>query len=89
MSVSQTHQNDSAASGSDVIISMLGAVVAAGVVWGVVFGVFAGASYGLEYFKIAVPEIVGTVLRIGSMVVPVLAAIPAAFMAYKFVLRLP
>jgi hypothetical protein len=90
MSVGQMHESEhSGPSGSDVFISMLGAVVAAGVAWSVVFGLFAGASYGLEYFKIVVPEIVTTVLRVGSMIVPVLVAIPAAFLGYKFILRLP
>lgn len=90
MSVSQVHQSEyKGPSGTDVLIAMLGAIVFAGVVWGIVFGVFAGISYGLEFFKLAVPEIVSTILRIGSMIVPVLAAVPAAFLSYKFILRLP
>lgn len=76
-------------SGSDVFISMLGAVVAAGVVWSVVFGLFAGTSYGLEYFKIAVPDVVSSILQTASMIVPVLAAIPAGWLGYKFILKLP
>lgn len=90
MSVGHAHETEpSGPSGSDVFISMLMAVVAAGVVWALVYGVFAGASYGLEYFKIVVPEIVTTVLRTASMIVPVLAAIPAAWLGYKFTLKLP
>jgi hypothetical protein len=88
MSVGHTNQAQGP-SGSDVFVSMLGAAVVAGVVWSVVFGLFAGASYSLEYFKLTVPEIVTTILRVGSMILPVLAAVPAAWKSYSFILKLP
>lgn len=90
MSVEEAHNSGhQGPSAMDVFIALLGAAVAAGVVWSLVYGVFAGAAYGLEYFSIAVPPIVTDGLHIAGRWLPVLAAIPAAWFGYKFILRLP
>lgn len=90
MSVGETHHLEHAGpSATDVLIAMLGAVVIAGVVWSVVFGALAGIAYGLEYFQIALPEVAVSGLQIATQFLPILAAVPAAWVSYKFILRLP
>lgn len=86
MNQESEHQGPST---SDVLICMFGAAAIAFAVWAAVFGVFAGALYGLEYFKLIVPELVTNGLRAAQAIVPVLAAIPAAWFSYKFLIRLP
>jgi hypothetical protein len=78
-----------ALSAGDLIICMLGALVAAGVAWSVVFGLFAGANYGLTYFQIAVPDLALQALDISSKVLPALAALIAGWIGYRFLIKLP
>jgi hypothetical protein len=90
MSVGETHHAEhTGPSGTDVLIALLSAIVVAGVVWSVVFGALAGIAYALEFFQVALPEVAVTGLRIATQFLPILAAIPAAWVGYKFILRLP
>ena len=90
MSVEETHKSGHGGPPAmDVLVALLGAGVIAGVVWSVVYSTFAGAAFGLDYFKIALPEVVTNGLHLAARVLPVLAAIPAAWFGYKFILRLP
>lgn len=73
----------------DVLVSILGAVFFGLAAWSVVFGLFVGANYGLEYFQIAVPELVTTGLDISSKVLPALAALITGWLSYRFLIRLP
>ena len=90
MSVEESHNSGHGGPPAmDVFIALLGAGVVAGVVWSIVYGVFAGAAFGLEYFNIALPEIVTSGLQLAARFLPLLAAIPAGWLGYKFILRLP
>lgn len=91
MSVGESHKSEhgSGLEAMDVFVSLFGAAVIAGVVWSVVFGVFAGTAYGLEYFAVEVPQMVSDGLRIAGAVLPWLAAIPAAWFSYQYIIRLP
>lgn len=73
----------------DVFVGLLGAATIAGVVWSVVFGLFAGAAYGLEYFQVQLPQLATDGLQAASQLLPWLAAIPAAWFGYQFIIRLP
>lgn len=73
----------------DILICAFGALFFAGLAWALVFGLFFGANFGLEYFKITVPELVVTGLEIGSKVVSVLAALVTGLLSYKFLIKLP
>lgn len=73
----------------DLLVSALGALFLALVAWSLVFGLFFGANFGLEYFKIAVPELVTTGLEIGSKVLPVLVALVTGWLSYRFLIKLP
>lgn len=74
---------------SDVIVCLLGALVAAGITWAVVFGLFVGANYGITQFQITLPQIVLDGLDLGAKVVPILAALIAGLVGYRFLIRLP
>ncbi|MCW5874062.1 MAG: hypothetical protein KIS88_05390 [Anaerolineales bacterium] len=91
MSVGESHtsKHDSGLDTMDVFVSLFAAAVIAGVVWSVVFGVFAGAAYGLEYFQVELPQLAADGLRIAGSVLPWLAAIPAAWFGYQYIVRLP
>lgn len=91
MSVGESHTSEhgSGLQAMDIFVSLFGAAVIAGVVWSLVFGVFAGAAYGLEYFAVEVPQLAADGLRLAGSVLPWLAAIPAAWFSYQFIIRLP
>ncbi len=89
MSAEHTSEHASGPAAMDIFVGLLGAGTIAGVVWSVVFGLFAGAAYGLEYFQVQVPQLVTDGLHIASQVLPWLAAIPAAWFGYQFIIRLP
>lgn len=83
------HAEHTGPSGSDVLIAMLGAAVIAGLVWALVFGALAGVAFGLEFFKVTLPQVAADGLQAATRILPVLAAIPAAWLSYKFILKLP
>ncbi|UYN90248.1 MAG: hypothetical protein KIT08_03180 [Anaerolineales bacterium] len=89
MSAEHTSEHGSGLSATDIFVGLLGAGTIAGVVWSVVFGLFAGAAFGLEYFQVQLPQIAADGLHIASQVLPWLAAIPAAWFGYQFIIRLP
>ena len=73
----------------DVIVCLLGALVAAGITWAVVFGLFAAANYGLAQFQITLPQLAFDALDLGAKAVPALAALIAAAIGYRFLIKLP
>lgn len=91
MSVGESHTSEHASGPEtmDIFVSLFGAAVIAGVVWSLVFGVFAGVAYGLEYFQVQLPQLAADGLRIAGNVLPWLAAIPAAWFGYQYIIRLP
>jgi len=75
----------------DVIISVLGALVAGVVVWSICVGVIAGINYAGEYFQIGPPTnaLLAGAIQTAYLVFPILAALGAAGLAYRFLIRLP
>ncbi|MCL4257369.1 MAG: hypothetical protein KJZ53_02430 [Anaerolineales bacterium] len=84
-----TTEHGSGLEATDIFVGLLGAGTIAGVVWSVVFGLFAGAAFGLEYFQVQLPQLAADGLHVASQVLPWLAAIPAAWFGYQFIIRLP
>ncbi|QYK51735.1 MAG: hypothetical protein KF701_04380 [Anaerolineales bacterium] len=84
-----TSEHGSGLEAADIFVGLLGAGTIAGVVWSVVFGLFAGAAFGLEYFQVQLPQLAADGLHVASQVLPWLAAIPAAWFGYQFIIRLP
>jgi hypothetical protein len=89
MTVGESHSSEGGLQATDVFVSLFAAGAIAGVVWAIVFGLFSGAAYGLEYFQVALPQIAQDGLSIARDVLPWLAAIPAAWFGYQFIIRLP
>lgn len=73
----------------DVIVCLLGAIAAAFVAWAAAYGLFAGLFYGLTYFNIVLPELAVSALIVIAGASPVLAALLAAFIGYRFLIKLP
>jgi Na+/glutamate symporter len=74
----------------DVFISMLGALVIGGVVWAGGFGTVAALNYAGEMFQIYPPanQLINTAIQIGYVAGPILAGLLAAWLAYRFLLKL-
>lgn len=93
MTQAETHEHDEYAgpSATDVIIALLTALTVAFVVWGVGVGVVAGINYAGEYFEIYPPAngLIANAIQTAYSLGPILAAIPAAWFTYRFVVRLP
>ncbi len=91
MSEGELHQSSehSAPPTRDVIVCLLGALVAAFVAWASVYGLFAGLFYGLTNFNIVLPELAVTVLHAVAGAAPLLAALLAAVIGYRFLIKLP
>jgi hypothetical protein len=75
---------------TDVLISLLGALVIGGVVWAGGFGTVAAINYAGEVFQIYPPanDLINTGIQIGFVAVPILAGLTAAWLAYRFLLKL-
>ena len=75
---------------TDVLISLLGALVIGGVVWAGGFGTVAAINYAGEALQIYPPanELVKTGIQIGFVAGPILAGLIAAWLAYRFLLKL-
>jgi hypothetical protein len=91
MSEGELHQSSehSAPPTRDVIVCLLGAVAAAFVAWAAVYGLFAGLFYGLTNFNIVLPELAVSALNAIAGVAPLLAALIAAAIGYRFLIKLP
>lgn len=93
MTQAELHEHDEYAgpSATDVIIALLTAMTVAGVVWSVWVGVVAGINYAGQYFEIYPPanELIANAIQTAYTLGPILAAIPAAWFTYRFVIRLP
>jgi hypothetical protein len=74
----------------DVFISMLGALVIGGVVWAGGFGTVAALNYAGEIFQIYPPanQLINTTIQTGYVAGPILAGLLAAWLAYRFLLKL-
>ncbi len=92
MAQAQTHEHDEYASPSalDVIISLLAAITVAGVVWATGVGVVAGINFAGEYLQIYPPanELIANAIQTAFTLGPILAAIPAAWFTYRYVVKL-
>ena len=74
----------------DVLVSVLGALVIGGVVWGSGVGVVAGINYGAALLEIYPPanEMINTAIQAGYVAGPILAGLLAAWLSYRFLLKL-
>jgi hypothetical protein len=74
----------------DVFISMLGALVVGGVVWAGGFGTVAALNYAGEMLQIYPPanELINSGIQIGFTAGPILAGLLAAWLTYRFLLKL-
>ncbi|HLD93935.1 MAG TPA: hypothetical protein VI703_07015 [Anaerolineales bacterium] len=75
---------------TDVLISLLGAVVVGGVVWAGGFGTVAAIHYAGQVFQIYPPanQLINTVIQSGFVAGPILAGLLAAWLTYRFLLKL-
>ncbi len=91
MSEGELHQGSEhyAPPTSDVVVCMLGAIVAAFVAWAAVYGLFVGLFYGITNFNIVLPELAVTALNGIAGVSPLLAGLLAAVIGYRFLIKLP
>jgi hypothetical protein len=93
MAQAETHEHNEYAGPSafDVIVAMLAAFTVAGIVWATGVGVVAGINFAGEYFQIYPPanELIANAIQTAFALGPILAAIPAAWFTYRFVVRLP
>ena len=91
MSEVDTHEGSAHYSppANDVIICLLGALVAAGITWAIFFGLFAGANYGIAQFQITLPQFALDGLDLGAKIIPILGALVAGLVSYRFLIRLP
>ena len=74
----------------DVLISALGALVIGGVVWAGGFGTVAALNYAGQMFQIYPPanQLIATAIQIGYIAGPILAGLLAAWLSYRFLLKL-
>ncbi len=75
---------------TDVIISLLGAIVIGGIVWAGGYGTVAAVNYAGQTFQIYPPAnpLINTLIQIGFVAGPVLAALLATWLAYRFLIKL-
>lgn len=74
----------------DIFISLLGALVIGGVVWAGGYGTVAAINYAGPMFQIYPPanSLIATAIQIGFIAGPILAGLAAAWLAYRFLLKL-
>lgn len=74
----------------DVFISILGATVIGGVVWAGGYGTMAAINYAGQMFQIYPPAnpLIATGIQIGFVAGPILVGLLAAWLAYRFLLKL-
>ncbi len=74
----------------DVFISLLGAIVIGGVVWAGGYGAVAAINYAGQIFQIYPPanSLINAAIQIGFIAGPILAGLLAAWLAYRFLLKL-
>lgn len=74
----------------DVFISLMGALVIGGVVWAGGFGTVAAINYAGQMLQIYPPvnPLINTAIQVGFIAGPILAGLLAAWLAYRFLLKL-
>lgn len=74
----------------DIFISLLGALVIGGVVWAGGFGTVEALNYAGQVVQVYPPanELMNTAIQIGFVAGPILAGLLAAWLAYRFLLKL-
>ena len=74
----------------DIFISVLGALVVGGVIWAGGFGTVVAINYAGQMFQIYPPgnELISTGIQFGFVAGPILAGLLAAWLTYRFLLKL-
>ena len=74
----------------DVFISLLGALVIGCVVWAGGYGTVAAINYAGQMLQIYPPanSLIATAIQIGYIAGPILVGLVAAWLAYRFLLKL-
>lgn len=74
----------------DVLISLLGALALGGIVWAGGYGTVAALNFAGQTFEIYPPAnpLIATAIQVGYVAVPILAGLTAAWLAYRFLLKL-
>lgn len=74
----------------DVFISAMGALVIGSVIWAGGYLTVLGINYGLETFGLALPAnpLINGAIQTSFVAVPILAGLVAAWLSYRFLLKL-
>lgn len=74
----------------DMFISALGALVIGGIVWAGGYGTVLAINYGAEMLGIYPPAnpLINSAIQTGFLVGPILAALVAFWLSYRFLLKL-